>query len=62
MHKHLPRDFFISIEVPLIQHSLYTRDLKDLKKEHIRYETFFKTHFLGQEILPPRGVFQKLRP
>ena len=62
MHKHLPRDFVISIEAPLIQHSLYTRDLKDLKKEHIRYETFCKTHFLGQKIPPPRGMSRKLRP
>ena len=61
MHKHLPRDFSMSIELPLFQHSL-TRGSKDWKKEHIRYETFCKTHFLRQKIPPPRiKLFGKLR-
>ena len=61
MHKHLPRDFFISIQVPLFQH-LLTGDLKDFKKEHIHYETFCKTHFLGQKLPPLRiKLFGKLR-
>lgn len=58
-HKDLPRDFFISTEVPIFQHSL-NRHSKDLKKGHIRYEVFCKTHFLRQKIPPPRiKLFRK---
>ena len=61
MHKHLHRGFFMSIELPLFQHSL-TGGSKDLKKENIRYETFSKTHFLGQKIPSLRKkLFGKLR-
>lgn len=50
----------MSIEVPSFQHSLGGSS-KDLKKEHICYEKFCKTQFLGQEIPSQRmKLFGKL--